>query len=989
MRAEDQDVRDGALTSTSNLVVTAGAGTGKTTLLVDKVLALVLLRGMDVRRILMMTFTEKAANEMRNRLEEELRELDREKWQGPQIEERRAKALADLDRAEIGTIHSFCAHLLREYPVEAGLDPGFQVDQGERFDDLFAREWPRWLDTELGAHPPRAAVWERILDRVKLEELEAAARALCSFRIPLPAMNREKGRELFQGMAAEAIAKLEALAARGSPENRLHQQIVEIIRCLKTGKGECPERLSEAKKGWGALFDEAYDAAAEALPLARATGDDALLDEVVPLLAGFAGKFRETFTREGLVSFDGLLLLVRDLLVSSTFPGIRAEIQARYDFILVDEFQDTDPVQGEVVLFLAEDGAVAEEATEVRLKPGKLFIVGDPKQSIYSFRGADIVAYENLKDLILDQGGEPVILRSNFRSRKTIVDAVNELFPKIIVRNGSLQPEYEKIWPTHPEGPKIELLLFSKKDGDIKSEEARDAEALAIAGRIRKDGMKFKDVAILLRALTDVNKIVEALRAEEIPYVVEGEKYFYTTQEVTDFVNLLAAIANPEDKIALAGVLRSPMGALDDRALYEIRKSFDYRKPAPLPELKDLWAMLREEHARASEMGLAEFLDGLFERTFVLETAAAGFHGEQAVANLLKLRETARAFEASTAGTLAAFLQRLRAAMRDLEDEGESPLADEDLDAVKILSIHKSKGLEFPIVFLPDLHHRTRGGEPPTVRFDWTHQALGFHFRDVGDPADAALTRLDELRRREETRRLLYVAMTRAKDRLLLSGSAKFGADTFLGLLDAAGARGVMTVEERPARGAAPSPRRGERTVKEPLADWAGFDAAWRARESRKDVSRFTSVTRLEEKIPHAAGGVSRGAEIGIACHEILEKLDFAKPKWTAADPDVREILETFQKSSGFRELAESEILARELPFLIPHGDRILEGYIDVVYRSKGKVWVGDYKTDVKMNPEGYALAKDVYTRAVRDALGLEVAGFKLFYLRHGKTVMI
>jgi ATP-dependent helicase/nuclease subunit A len=266
-------------------------------------------------------------------------------------------------------------------------------------------------------------------------------------------------------------------------------------------------------------------------------------------------------------------------------------------------------------------------------------------------------------------------------------------------------------------------------------------------------------------------------------------------------------------------------------------------------------------------------------------------------------------------------------------------------------------------------------------------EAIGFRFRDLGDPAEAALARHDELRRREESRRLLYVAMTRAKERLILSGSSKIPSETFLGMLDAAGAREVVTVEEREVTGAAPPPRRGERTKKEPLRDWAAFDAAWRSREERKEPPRFTSVTRLEEKVAVAPGGVSRGAEIGVACHEALEALDFRKPVLPAMDPAAREILEEFLKSPAFAELASAEILARELPFLLPHGEQILEGFIDVVYRSAGRVWVGDYKTDVRVKPEGYALAKEVYSRAVRDALGLEVAGFKLFYLRHGKVV--
>ncbi len=983
---EDRDARERAITSTANLVVTAGAGTGKTTLLIERVLHQVLVRGLDLGRILMMTFTEKAANEMRRRLEDFLRKRS----ETGEREVRRLRALASVDRAEIGTIHGFCAHVLREYPIEAGVDPGFEVDRGERFEDLFRREWPRWLDRELGSMPPRPDVWRRVLERADIEELEAMARTFCSFRIPLEAVDCEAGRTLARRMRAESAERLEALASRGPAKNNLRDQLRSLAAVLRTGGGEFKESPSAAASGWGALFEEAHAAAKEAIPLARALrdSDESLLEDTLALLSEFARSTRERFSREGLVSFDGLLLLVRDLLASRAFPGIRADLQARYDAVLVDEFQDTDPVQGEIVLFLAEDGPRARAARDVKLKPGKLFIVGDPKQSIYSFRGADIVAYEELTEQILGQGGERVVLRSNFRNQAEIVETVNGLFPKIIVPNGRWQPPYEPISPTRERGPRVELTLFAKHGGAISSEEAREAEAAWIAERIGSEGMRFRDVAILLKALTDVHRIVEALRAAEIPYVVEGEKYFYTTQEVVDFVNLLAAIANPGDRVALAGVLRSPMGALDDRTLYEIRASLDYRGPAPRPELEEFWEFLRSAHRRSGEMGVAEFLDRLLVDTFVLEMAAAGFHGEQAVANLFKLCDAARAFESATGGTLAAFVQRVRAAMRDLEEEGESPLADEKLDAVKILSIHKSKGLEFPTVFLPDLHRQTRGGgEPPSVRFDWTTQAVGLRFRRLGDPAEAALACRERLRRSEEERRLLYVAMTRAMDRLILSGSSETRGGSFLDLLRDAGAPDVMevrTVQREPAR-----PRRRKRAegVGDSI-DWIEFDEAWRRREAMGAMRRLTSVSRMEqEDRPPARGGSPRGTEIGIACHAILERMDFARPGVPDADPEVREILERFLGSPAFRELAESEILARELPFLLPWGDRIVEGFIDVVYRHRGKVYVGDYKTDVAMHPEDYRRAAEVYTRAVREATGWEVAGFRLLYLRHGRIV--
>ncbi len=997
MIPEDHSIREDALLSEDSLAVTAGAGTGKTTLLIDKVLAQILVRGIEVRRILMMTFTEKAANEMRIRLEEELAGIDVGKWESRGASDvlvRAEKARNDLDRTEIGTIHSFCAHILREYPVEAGLDPRFQVDEGANFDKIFAREWDRWLEQELALDSPRAEDWRTVLRRVRLDEMEAAARELSTFRIPLESLGREGGEAFYREACAETVGELEKWASVGPPKSKLTLQLVEVAGYLRTGEGAFPEKPSSAAKGWGPELEAARAAVKRGihLALARKDSDEKELELVLSLLHSFARQFRDLYTREGWVSFDGLLMQVRDLLRSREFPGIRKDLQARYDFILVDEFQDTDPLQCEIVLFLSEKEGGALDAAEVRLKPGKLFIVGDPKQSIYSFRGADIVAYDQLKDQILSQGGKAVVLRTNFRSQAAIIDSINRIFSRMIIENGRLQPPYEEIVAHHPEGPSVKLLLFEGSEGKLKSDESRVAEAREMAHWIRNSGVAFRDVAILLKALTNVPILLEELRAADIPYVVEGEKHFYALQEIVEFVNLLQSIVCPDDLVALAGVLRSAFGGLDDRQLYEIRDRLDYRKAPPVPGLGDVWAMLRESREKSLRMAPFEFVDDLFERTFVLENAASGFQGEQAVANLLKLRESARTYEQQEGGgSVAGFVRRIHSAVKEMEDEGESPLADETLNAVKILSIHKSKGLEFPVVLLPDLHRMTRGGgDPPAVRFDWPKQALGLRFSELKDPVEAALEGLEKKRQAEEQRRLLYVAMTRAKERLILFGSGDYKRSSWLGLLEEAGALDVLEVERKVVAGEAPRRKKAAARDAGQVPDWKAFAGKWRKREAIEDLPPLTSVTAMKkEDGPSKKRGVSRGAEIGIACHEALEQLDFKSPELPPMETEAREIAGKFLESDAFRELQASEILARELPFLVPQGDQVVHGFIDLVYRSGGEVFIGDYKSDVEMQPENYRLAKDIYTRAVEGALGVKVAGFRLFYLRHGRAVTL
>jgi ATP-dependent helicase/nuclease subunit A len=933
-----------AIESRKNVAVTAGAGTGKTTLLVEKILHKVTEEGVDLKRILALTFTEKAANEMRQRLRIKLRAG------GP---------LEDLPKAEIGTIHSFCAHILRQFPVEAGVAPDFEVDEGTIFRRRFEEAWPRWLDRELGHDARRPRQWKELLTKVELRTLRELAEGLASFGVPPD--DRDGGVKLLSGYVKDLTPKFPKIAA------------------ALAGKDKAKSAPSKA----GAQEKHAHKLAADIVEI-----DEPLIERAVGLLDDFALEFKRDFVRAGWVSFDGILSIVLDLFRSKDFSNVLDLLRDRYQCILVDEFQDTDPVQGEIVQLLAQ-------GPDKKLVPGKLFLVGDPKQSIYSFRGADIIAYEQLADRIIAEGGDRVILRTNFRSHAKILDLVNAAFSRVIQKHDQLQPQYERIDPAvdavqkHAD-PTIEAILIE----DAKAGQSRELEAEEIARWIaaRRAGIEFKDIAILFRSLGDVPLYIDALRAKEIPYIVEGEKYFYGTSEVIDFVNLLRAVANPHDRIAVAGVLRSPFGGAADPEIYERRKALDYRTSGDFP----VFGFLRRWNAQAGRAGVSALIDTIFTESYALEIAQAGSHGEQAVANLLKLRQKAAELEEKGSCTLREFLDVIRLAVQELEEEGESPLADESLDAVRILSIHRSKGLEFPVVILPDLHRAPVSHKTQTVRYDRSSKTLGVKLGDAMNAGAAALAFLDRERKREENRRLLYVAMTRAEEILVLLGSDAAGDETFLGLLrpDLDG-RAAVTMKKYRRPPFHPAPAEPERKV----PDWGAFVERWREREKRAAVvERFTSPSKLEKEeqidrvlytseTSETPSSPSRATEVGTICHAVLEHLDFKVPAVPeATDPEAAEILKKFFKSAPFKELAGAEILARELPFVLPRGNQIVQGVIDVVYRSGGKVYVADYKTDKLMEPGDYGLIREIYTEAVRQALKIE-PGFKLIYLRQGRAV--
>jgi ATP-dependent exoDNAse (exonuclease V) beta subunit len=284
------------------------------------------------------------------------------------------------------------------------------------------------------------------------------------------------------------------------------------------------------------------------------------------------------------------------------------------------------------------------------------------------------------------------------------------------------------------------------------------------------------------------------------------------------------------------------------------------------------------------------------------------------------------------------------------------------------------------VVILPDLHRQPSAGGDRVVRVDWPTRTVGVRLGKKIDSAGAALAWLDRERRREELKRLLYVGVTRARERLLFLGSAEAKANTYLPLLlPDLEQRGV--VKRIPH--AAPSLRKAPAAVGKERPDWAAFATLWREREKRAAIlAPATTPSQLEEDVEVR---VERAAELGTACHRVLERLDFKAPAVPeGTDPEAASILAGFFRSEAFRELAGAEILARELPFVLRREGRIVRGAVDVVYRRGGKVYAADYKTDKMERPEDYAVIRELYPEAVRRALGVE-ARFKLIYLRTGR----
>jgi ATP-dependent helicase/nuclease subunit A len=1111
-----------ATTFDRNVVVTASAGTGKTTLLITRLVHLLVKSPdpMPLSQVVALTFMNKAANEIKLRLRECLEALAapqetpaaRDLWDRyhlsaadlmehyrlshDELQQRIEAAIRDFERSQIGTIHSFAAHLLRLYPLEAGVDPRFSPDEEFVFDEFFVREWREWLDGELGAHGVRHELWKRVLLGADLASLQAFAKALANDLIPLDMLKEQVVRGHIDATLRQWLQEKQRrtgeLLAEYCDADKKRRQVEQLLAAAERlfgsvlGRGvaavgaldtehrtmlESKEAGSKPPAGWD---EEAFDEAVGLVKTAKEIlgTDHGFFRDLLEVLEPFAVRCRQRFLEAGYVRFDGLLARARDLLKAHS--AVRKKLKRQFKAILVDEFQDTDPVQYEILLFLAErEDHSADVWQQVQLHPGKLFVVGDPKQSIFAFRRADIEAFQKVKEMVEAQDGLPLTLTRNFRSHAAILSVVNDVFVRLIQQRSGLQPRYDPLEAdpdrktgADTQGVELRLVAPSGNGGEpeaLSAEEGVEAEAEAVArwlqedvigkgALVERDGthrlVEPGDVAILFRTFTQSWEYLGALRRRGLPYVAEGEKHFYQRQEVIDLVNLLGCIQNPHDQVALLGTLRSPVGALTDREIMDLAAlgPLAYRDAGPpgldthskAAHLRCLYAVLESLHRDCPLKPLPDAVNLVFERLPVLELAAASSHGEQAAANLWKVRAMAEDLQADPGVTLAGFVTLLKARVTDPPDESESGLAEEtSREAVRVMSIHKAKGLEFPIVILVGLQAGTKSQtDLIQVHQDWSTDALGLRLGDRWTLGGVYVAEKLDARVQAERRRLLYVGMTRAKERLVLSGAQtrRLPSGSFLSLLRQGIGEGkesgiVETFVSGEVRKLAGRKRKQKDT--KPVRDRKGFEARWRARVDWWthccQRSLFLTPSMLEGPLHGPAGARPRlegegglAAVVGSLVHKALESWNYRDEievmleqfaqgigHWIPEEfqgrsaeiiKDVRDVLKAFARSEACAELRGATILGREVPFLMPWPGPppvLMEGRIDLLYEKDGGLWVADYKTDriveaeVAGRMDTYRPQAKAYTDAVRQALGRTPAGFKLIFLRLGKSVPV
>jgi ATP-dependent helicase/nuclease subunit A len=989
-----------------------------------------------------MTSTEKAAAELRDRVRGG---LERAKEDQPERSDVVDAALESLDRAQVSTIHSFCQALLYSFAAEAGIDPSFRVQDEVMAERRFQERWRIYLeglgdDEEAGRAIDRALGLG--LTTWNLAELATALtdRAeLGSLLERKPIQAEPAGWPDLHGMAS-ALKSLPLESAL--PDDELRQRVDRLASLVdelaRANEGERELLLAAGaeilEKGYNPRGASAWDSNNARELVSSTAGEIAshlnetlrqcraeTLADVLPLIVRFVIDDAELRGREGVLTFDDLILRVRDLL--RTNREALAAFRARYDVLLIDEFQDTDPLQVEIALTFATD-------PETRApEPGRLFLVGDPKQSIYRFRRADMAIYWNTRETIERQGGGFPLLSLNRRSRLKLLDWVNGVFEGMIGPGSdqALQPPYQPIHASRDgtvAGPGVAWMGGEVPDKNAR--QVREIEAAAIVANcltaieegwevVDRDGTTrrclLKDIAVLIPARTILPALERALMEASVPYRVESGSLIYRTQEVRDLLNCLTAVDDPADEVAVVAALRSPAYACSDVELAKHKAAgggWNYLSPRldqAQGRVGESLRNLRGHHGERHDESLTAFIERFLAERGQVEVGMLDSGSRNSFRRARFIIDQARAFEAAGPESLRAFVSWMerRAGEAILDNEGAG--LDDDEDAVRVLTIHGAKGLEFPIVFVAGLGsapmNRTgvflvdRASDDIAVCIGAKTQYRRFELGPVN-----RLSTLEAAHTDAEYARLLYVATTRARDHLIVSLYHKKGAASACGARRLIEHGADQLAERRPDLTAAKAVTRPFADLEVDPAEELTQDAFEAGRGSLVEAAtkrQYTSATAIgyqkkeekeDESEPWSRG--RGGTRLGRAVHAAIQSLPLdADNTMIAAFSGAQAVAEAIPHRAREVEklvdwvLRSSQAAARaraagralrEVPFALTLDGTVLEGFIDLVIENAEGIEIVDWKTD-QIGPDDVAeRLREYETQAGLYVYGLEAA---------------
>jgi len=1084
--------------------VEAGAGTGKTRELVERVVVLVANGRLRMPELAAITFTLAAAAELRDRIRRELAHgaNDHLRWT-PEQRRLCLDASRSVDQAHIQTIHAFAGDLLRTFPLEAQLPPGFEIWDEMQRDRDFDERFRAWLYDEvpssdradrreavarallLGLQPERLklltqrlqehydllatdSAWERGSPMDPIRVANESGAALEELNAVLYCARLGDTKDLCRTVRSLAFTVQQLVAATSEPA-AFEAMVRYLLKRPNPMQGRGPDWEVHPVHGNPLPFirDTLRSTTVRITTTLEAHRAAALAD-----LLGYLAEFTLAYARDrksrGVATFHDLLVWSRDLL--RDYPDVRLAAHKRMQRLFVDEFQDTDPLQAELVAYLAADAVlVAERDWHVLLNhlvPGKLFVVGDPKQSIYRFRRAEVAVYQKVYSAAAQPGASTASLVQTFRSVAPVVDWVNNYFSVEMQPDAGVQATYSRLEPR----PALDGLTVDdtatgvrtvggpddNKAGDRWTVEARAIARIArkavidewpiteqIDGSWRVRPAEFRDICVLLPTRTNLRRLERAFEDNSVPYRMESGSLVVFTQEVRDLVACLRAIEDPSDQVALVGALRSPAYACSDVDLLrwvEEGGQLSYlwpRRPLEGP-VGQAFISLAEFHARRQERSAAATIEALLDDRALSLFAMDHPRPREALRRQRYVVAQARKLASAGDSTLRGFVHWIETLRKNELYDAESAVPDSDENAVRMMTIHGSKGLEFPIVILSGLGGGVRANDGVQLLANHAEGHLEARCTARIGPAFATLGfDGDREKRLEQAQqlRLLYVASTRAREHLVLSlfHSQRYGKSSNAAsiwnrlatlerdgtrpteilqaeleslppvLLDTLDGLSAPTSEdlEPEAHAAAESAWLSARHTL--LATLGQEQLATPSALAHEPEPPDDFVTTVDDNLLRSPRRPRGSTNLGIAVHTVLQWLDLhslsnldvlseqAAAEHGVAANEVAGLAEAAALSAPVRRAVASGQYWREVPVNVEIIGVSLEGSIDLLYQeSDGSMIVVDYKTDqvsgraLDLRAGGYAVQGAAYALAIQRATGTTVARVEFVFAAGG-----
>lgn len=791
-----------------NVAVNAGAGSGKTRVLVERYINILkngdLKKDREIDSIVAITFTNKAAAEMKERVRQSL--ADRVN------KDRKLKRLYnEIEKANISTIHSFCSKILRENPIESRLDPGFSlmddyeskkllkgviescitsgIDKEKEIFDFFRY----FTIASLDAQDDIIGTIENLYRKVRstgLKFSEVKDITLLNIdNVKEDIRIIEEIRDKFEYLITNLTKRTKLgklvdndiwIEFKNMKIDKIDESVISTIKYLASNIGTSKEEEDTIKS-----------LKRDILQIYKIEEKDKrdIYEVLLDMIIEIDRKYSDEKKNRGVLDYEDLQIKVLNLLDNE---NIRKRYQEKFRYIMVDEFQDTNELQKKIIYKICSINS--------ELDRQNLFIVGDPKQSIYGFRGADVeVFYDVMEEIEKVSQTETIILKDNFRTVNSVMEFINDIFGKLMGES------YSELKPTKKSTTiDVEIIENNKLEipkGENETDYTKRYEAEVIAKKIRelvnmkeendkeKYKYKYKDVAILFRATTDNAIYEEALKKYGIPYHNLGGKGFYKRQEIVDIINALKAINNKYDTLSIVATLRSPMFGFSDEVLYwilkeskenifeELNNDIPNIREDDKEKAKKAYKLLIRLNKMKSYVNVYDLISELIDKTYYIETWMLKFGNKQAMANIYKLLEMAREFSGIEDASLEEFINYIDTKVNENIDESQAQVESEESDSVNIMTIHKSKGLQFKVVVLPQMAKQfnlTYGN----ILFD-KEVGIGIKHPDKLGKLDSGISPIYEKIREkqkykdiEEYKRVLYVAMTRVEEILIVGNQS-------------------------------------------------------------------------------------------------------------------------------------------------------------------------------------------------------------------------